>query len=129
MAIADARYVSFTTFKRDGTAVSTPVWIAELPDGALAFTTGPDSGKVKRLRRDARVLLRPCDLRGRVAEGAEEVAGTAEVVTDGQVLHDVQTVIARRYGLQYRLLMLGSAIKGLVGERTPEAAVVITLTG
>jgi PPOX class probable F420-dependent enzyme len=128
MGLADNRYVSVTTYKRDGSAVSTPVWIAELPDGALAFTTGPDSWKVKRLRRDSRVLLRPCDMRGRVAEGAEEVAGTGEVVTDGQVLHDVQAAIARRYGIQYRLLMLGDAIKGLVGKRKPEAAVVITLT-
>ena len=34
--IADARYVSFTTFRRNGTPVATLVWIALLGDGRSA---------------------------------------------------------------------------------------------
>ena len=59
MTIADSRYVSFTTFRRTGEAVATPVWMAPMPDGRLTFTTTGDAGKVKRLAHTARVLLRP----------------------------------------------------------------------
>jgi hypothetical protein len=128
MGIADHRYVSFTTFKRNGDPVSTPVWIASLDDGAVGFTTGPSSYKVKRLRNDPRVELRPCDMRGRVPEDAEMVAGTAVVVTEGSALGAAQAAIGRKYGVQYRMLMVGEALKRLVRRPVEgEAAVVITL--
>jgi PPOX class probable F420-dependent enzyme len=128
MGIADHRYVSLTTFKRNGDPVATPVWIAALEDGSVGFTTGPGSYKVKRLRNDARVELRPCDMRGKVPEGAEVVAGTAVVVTEGVPLGAAQAAIARKYGLQYRMLMLGDALKRLLRRPVEgEAAVVITL--
>jgi hypothetical protein len=47
--VAGERFVSLTTFRRDGTPVATPVWIARDGD-ALVVTTPADSGKVKRLR-------------------------------------------------------------------------------
>ena len=62
-------FVSLTTFRRTGASVATPVWIA--PDGdVLVVTTPVESGKVKRLRPDPRVELRPCSRRGAVADGA-----------------------------------------------------------
>ena len=72
-------FVSLITFRRTGAPVATPVWIA--PDGdALVVTTPVESGKVKRLRRDPRVELRPCSRRGKVADGASMVAAVAEIV-------------------------------------------------
>ena len=48
--------VVLTTYRRDGTGVSTPVSIA-IRDGAVHFVTATNSGKAKRLRRNSRVSL------------------------------------------------------------------------
>ncbi len=37
MAIADEKYVLITTYRKNGDAVSSPVWIAPLPDGTAAW--------------------------------------------------------------------------------------------
>lgn len=58
-----AQYLLLTTFRRDGTAVPTPVWVAR--DGAeLVVFTAPNAGKVKRIRRDGAVRVGPCTMRG-----------------------------------------------------------------
>jgi hypothetical protein len=96
------QFVSLTTFRRSGQPVPTPVWIA--PDGdALVVTTPADSGKVKRLRHDPRVELRPCTRSGKVAPDAPTVAAVARVVpTD----HRSTTALKEKYRLQYRLIAL-----------------------
>ena len=125
MAVADARYVSFTTYRRSGEAVSTPVWLAPLPDGRAGFTTAAESGKVKRLRHTPRVSVVPSDVRGRVAPGAEPVTGTATVALDGPDHAAVVAAMQRAYGIQFRLVHLGSTIKARLG-RGQNAAVTVT---
>jgi hypothetical protein len=39
MSLADEKYLALTTFKRDGTAVTSPVWAAPLSDGKIGFWT------------------------------------------------------------------------------------------
>lgn len=119
VALARHRYVSLTTFRRSGEPVSTPVWVAE-HDGALVVTTPSGSGKVKRLRRDPRVELRPSDRRGRVPDGAEPVAGVAEVVSDPAAQHGPADVLRRTYGLEYRVVM---AVERLVRRGSTERVV------
>ena len=65
-ALGHERFVSLTTFRRNGEGVATPVWVARDGD-ALVVITPEGTGKLRRLRRDDRVTLRPCDRRGRVA--------------------------------------------------------------
>lgn len=93
------RYLSLTTFKRDGTAVSTPVWFAPLEDGRLAVVTDAEAGKRKRLRNDPRCTVAPCDVRGRVHGPAE--AATAEVVEGAEAMRPGLAALARRYGGQW----------------------------
>lgn len=64
-ALASARYVLMTTFRRDGRPVPTPLGPLGR-DGKLYFYTRSDSGKLKRIRHTRRVQLAPCDMRGRV---------------------------------------------------------------
>ncbi len=120
--MADEQFVSLTTFRRNGVPVATPVWVA--PDGdALVVTTPADSGKVKRLRRDPRVELRPCNRRGTVPDGAPVASGVAEVVAP-----DERSVAAlkRKYGLQYRLI---SALERVVVRGSRERVILrITAT-
>jgi PPOX class probable F420-dependent enzyme len=53
------------TYRRDGTPVPTPVWAAEGEDGRFYVRSERAAGKVKRLRRDPRLLIAPCTVRGK----------------------------------------------------------------
>jgi PPOX class probable F420-dependent enzyme len=54
--LGDEKFVSLATFKRNGDAVTAPMWI--VGDGVrLSVWTPADSWKVKRVRRDPRVTL------------------------------------------------------------------------
>ena len=63
--LSTAKYVSLTTFKKDGTGVRTPIWFAE-SSGKLYFMTRNDMWKYKRIRNNPRVTVAPCTMRGTV---------------------------------------------------------------
>ena len=99
--LGNAKYLSLTTYRKDGTAVATPVWLVR--DGStLRVITQSQSGKAKRLRNDSRVLLAPCDARGNLKGDA--VAGTATLQDPTETARTGQ-MIEKRYGLLGRLLM------------------------
>src|SRR5262245_14444785 len=62
---ATQRYLTLESVKRDGTPVQTPVWFAE-EQGVLYVYTLANAGKVKRIRRNPRIRLAPCTVRGTV---------------------------------------------------------------
>jgi PPOX class probable F420-dependent enzyme len=103
------RYVSLTTFRRDGTPVPTAVWFATLRDGRLAIVTDADSGKRKRLRNDPRCTVAACDVRGRVH--GIEIGARAEVVEDPDGMSDGLAALAARYGMQWRAFNLGRTLR------------------
>lgn len=128
--IADARYVSFTTFRRNGTPVATPVWIAPLGDGRLGFMTNDNVGKTKRLAHTRRIELRECDMRGRVAEGAPVVHGRAVVVREEAGQAEIRRAVERKYGLLARgFSVVQTVTRALpfLPQPAPRAAIVITL--
>ncbi|MEU8075542.1 PPOX class F420-dependent oxidoreductase [Catellatospora citrea] len=92
---ARAKYVSLTTYRKDGTPVATPVWLA-VDGGELFIVSDADAWKVKRIRKTSRVSLAVCDVRGRVAPDAVRVDGTARVLDDAGTQH-VRRLIARKY--------------------------------
>ena len=102
--LGDQRFVSLTTFRRSGVGVPTPVWVARDGD-ALVVTTPEGSGKVKRLRHDARVELQPCSRRGRVDAGVRPVVGVAAIITDDAATSRLTELIRRKYGLGFRVVM------------------------
>lgn len=93
-AITHAKYVLLTTFKRDGSAVPTPVW-AVAEDGGLLVWTPRNSGKVKRIRNSGRVTVAPCTMRGRPT--GVTVDATATLLDTGDTLR-AQDAIGRKYG-------------------------------
>jgi PPOX class probable F420-dependent enzyme len=99
--LGNGKYLSLTTFRKDGTAVATPVWLVRDGD-MLRVITQADSGKAKRLRNSSRVLLAPCDARGNL-RGAQ-VEGTA-TLQDGQETARTAHLVEKRYGLLGTLLM------------------------
>lgn len=63
-SISGAKYVQLTTFRRDGTAVATPVHMVVVGDTAF-FRTWDPTGKSKRLRHTPTVEVAPSTIRGR----------------------------------------------------------------
>jgi uncharacterized protein len=103
MAIgADEKCVLLTTFKRDGTGVSTPVWWVDMGDGTFGFWTSSASGKAKRLAHTARVTVQPCNQRGVIKPGTSPEEATARIVTGAEHEAIRQRVIAK-YGLWTKL--------------------------
>jgi PPOX class probable F420-dependent enzyme len=99
MTLADeivrSRYVSLTTYRKDGTPVATPLW--HVPhDAELWMVTEARSGKVKRIRNNPQVRVEPCSVRGTVAPGAPSVTGTARLL-DGDGTALARKLLARRY--------------------------------
>jgi PPOX class probable F420-dependent enzyme len=97
------RYLSVTSFKRDGTGVATPVWFVS--DGTRLFAlTDLHSAKVHRIRHNSRVLVASCRANGKLRD--EPVAARAEVLTSTADLDRVQQLLLKRYKISYRLVML-----------------------
>lgn len=97
------KFVSLTTYKRNGDAVATPLWIAA-DGGQLVFWTPADSWKGKRLRRDPRVSMAPCTRSGKVSPGAPAVAGRGHVVDDAAEVARIEGIFKRKYGLGFRVI-------------------------
>jgi len=93
--IARCKRTLVVTYRRNGTPVPTPVWAAER-DGILYVRSERTAGKVKRLRRDPRMLIAPCTVRGRPL-GAPLEAAARVLDTDEEAR--AERVLATRYGL------------------------------
>jgi PPOX class probable F420-dependent enzyme len=93
--LGGSRYVSLTTFRRDGTAVATPVWQAVRGDEMFVVSEA-GAGKVKRIRNNGRVVVTVCDFRGRIAPGAASAEGTARLL-DEDGTRAGRALIARKY--------------------------------
>ena len=123
--IARHQYVSLTTFRRSGEAVATPVWVARDGDEVVVITVD-GVGKTKRLAHTARVELRPCDVRGRVAADAPCWLGTAQIVRD----RDGLDAVRRAMSAKYPVARVGNAMEDLLGRwmrRKPRAGIRIRL--
>ena len=106
MALADEKYVSFTTYRRTGEPVATPVWVVPVSDGRIGFWTAMGTGKTRRLTHTDRVAVQPCDRRGRVDGTGAAVAGTAEMVRSGTLFDEVQGRVRAKYGVMTTLTRL-----------------------
>ncbi len=102
-ALFPGRFVSVTSFRRDGTGVATPLWFVS--DGERLFAlTDLHSAKIGRMRHDPRVLVAPCRASGKLR--GEPLEARAAVLTDTADLERVQQLLTDRYTLSYRLMML-----------------------
>ena len=120
------RYLSVTSFKRDGTGVATPVWFVS--DGSrLLALTDLHSAKVRRVRRDPRVLVASCRADGNLR--TEPIPARAEVLTATPDLERVQKLLLERYKLTYRVVMLVYRLaRRLRGERSVADGAALAIT-
>lgn len=123
--MAAERYVALTTFRRDGTPVATPVWIAPLDDELVVITLD-ETWKVRRLQRDPRVEVRPCDVRGRVEPDAPAYAGTGRVLRDPTEVDRVRRAMDAKY-LLARIGNLSERVLGRLMRRKPRVGIALRL--
>ena len=126
-ALFPGRYLSVTSFKRDGTGVATPVWF--VGDGRQLFAfTDLHSAKVKRIRRNPMLLVAPCRPNGKLR--GKPIPAHADVLTATPDLDRVQRLLRERYRFSYPVVMfffrLARRVRGQ--SAIPEgAALAITL--
>jgi uncharacterized protein len=117
--LGDEKYILLTTFRRDGTPVSTPVWVVPLDAGNLGLWTSSASGKAKRLAHTAKVTVQPCDARGRTKPGSEATGATARIA-DGPEYDAIHALVKAKYGIMTSVTRFLGKVGGLFkGKQVP----------
>src|SRR5512132_498209 len=109
------KYLSLTSFRRDGTGVATPVWFVET-GGRLLVATDAASYKVRRIRRDPRVTITPCTATGRLR--GIPVPASAELLPDAEVAR-VERLMARKYRVDLLVIRPFRALQAALHRRRP----------
>ena len=124
-SVFGGRYLSITSYKRDGRGVATPVWFVPR-DGRLLVETDAASGKVKRIRRNPQVRVAVCTASGRLR--GTQVPAVAEILPDSET-GAVERLIADKYRVDmiiFRPLRFVQARLHLGRPRTEPAILAIT---
>ena len=101
------KYVLLQTFRKSGEAVPTPVWFG-LADGKLYFRTYAEAPKIRRIRSNPRVLVGPCDVRGKPK--GDLIEARARVLTEDEEAA-AEKAIQSNYGLFRRIYEGSFAMK------------------
>jgi uncharacterized protein len=101
--------ILLTTYRRDGTPVGTPVHVAV--EGDRAFVrTWDTTGKLKRIRRNPAVGIRPSTFRGRPT--GPEIRARARVLEGEESAH-AGRMLARKYPVMHgHLIPLVHRLRG-----------------
>ena len=121
-ALANGRYVSITTYRRDGSAASTPVWVVSDDPHRLLVATGPKTWKVRRIRANPHVCVTGCNARGTLH--GTTVDGVARLVEEEQLVRRLQL---EKYGWQMRLIEFGYELVRRIRRKPREEAVFIEI--
>jgi PPOX class probable F420-dependent enzyme len=123
-ALFPGKYLSVTSFKRDGTGVATPVWFVIDGERLLAMTD-PASFKAKRIRRNPVVEVAPCSASGGLR--GEPIPGLATFLDDG--IPRVERLMARKYRVDRVLILpIYRLVQRLRGKRGSGAGTVLAIT-
>jgi hypothetical protein len=107
--LGKARYVNLETFRKNGTGVQTPVWVARDGNELVIFTNG-DSYKVKRLRRNPKIRIAQCNVRGGLKGPWHD--GTARLVDNESAKQAGHRALRKKYGWQMLMADWGGRIRG-----------------
>jgi len=104
------RYINLESYKKDGTPKRTPVQSIE-DDGLIYFRTGPNTWKVKRIRRNPHVRIVLADRSGNPT--GTWFDGDAQVL-EGEESVRVEKLFRREYGA------VGTSLVNFVGRMRGE---------
>jgi PPOX class probable F420-dependent enzyme len=106
--VVKAKYISLTTFTKDGRPKPTAIWVVPDGDAALVITE-KNAWKVKRIRNTPRVTVAICDMRGNVSSDAVEAVAS---VLDESQTERVYQAIGKRYGIVGHVFNFFSKLRG-----------------
>ena len=119
------RYLSITSFRRDGSGVSTPVWFATDGDRLLVMTAAT-SGKVKRIRRNPFVTIAPCSARGKAK--AMPLPAHGEILPSSEE-ERAKRLIKRKYRFDLLFVVPIRAIQALFRpEKRHEVTAIVAIS-
>ena len=101
-ALSHSHYALLRSFRRDGTAVDTPIWF--VLDGPTALFPTKIGPKTRRLTARPDVELVVCDYKGRITDGTW-LSGKATVL-GGEDAQQANRALHRRYGWQWNIVPL-----------------------
>ena len=104
----DKKYILLETYKKDNTAVQTPVWFVML-DETIHVVTRENTGKVKRLRNNKSVRIALCTFSGKIT--GHWISGTAKFAT-AEKSNDAIDLRKKKYGFLESVARLVSKKKG-----------------
>lgn len=107
-------YALLTTFRKNGTAIPTPIWFA-IADDRLYILTMNNSGKVKRIRHTPAVELAACNRDGTKILGPT-VHGVARILPVEETT-PAKIALNRKYGILKSAFDLMMAVTGKVKDR------------
>jgi PPOX class probable F420-dependent enzyme len=121
--LRSASYISLRSFKKNGQPVDTPVWFAQVGERIVVFTLGT-SYKVKRIRRNPKVEIARCDVKGKLL--GPWLPGTCRPVeNEPDRSAEAYAALNAKYGLMMRI---GTVFSTLVGRAKLRLVLEITLT-
>ena len=116
---SNEKYINLETYKKNGDAVKSPVWVVE--DGGMIYVrTDPKSWKAKRIRKNQRIRIAPSDMRGKPT--GSWVDGEAHFV-EGEEAERIIKLIKKKYGMMGGIADFVNGLRG----RHPDAVISIKL--
>ena len=93
---ANQKYLSLETYKKDGTAVATPLWFAQ--EGTVFYVYSlANAWKIKRIRNNPHARIAPCDIRGNIT--GEWVDAEARILDQAES-EKPHRLLDKKYGWQ-----------------------------
>jgi len=106
--LGNQKYINLQTFRRNGSAVNTPVWFV-VSDQKLYVVTREFTGKVKRIKNNSGVKVALCTFGGKLK--GEWISGKAEKIT-GEEADKAISLRNKKYGFWAKMIGVFSAKKG-----------------
>ena len=114
-------YISFSTRKKSGDFVATPVWFAKDQGSYYVFSAG-NAGKVKRLRNFSESRIAACTMRGVVT--GEWFDTQASLLDKPEDTDTALRALRRKYGWQ---MLVGDLFSKLTGKMQRRAYIRIDM--
>ena len=105
-SLETGKYINIQTYKKNGQAVSTPVWFIS-KDNRIYFRTSTKSGKFKRIKNNNNIKFALCNFRGKIK--GEWHNGLAKI--DPDINRLIVSQINEKYGIFAHVMNLLYKIK------------------
>jgi len=102
---ANVQYINLETFKKDGSKVTTPVWVAQ-QNNSLVVTTGKNAGKVKRIRNNGKAIIYTTNQSGS-KKLSEELEVKGSILSDEDLKTEAVTILKKKYGMMAKMMLKG----------------------